>query len=175
MLKINFNEHPEILKYIPKAADSYYMKENTLTILDNETFINVVSKWIKKFEKDIDIMVENTLAVYKLTNEQTGHQALSVQWSRWSGKHEQRFSKELVRQWWEEKFGACICHLYQAWISKEGKEYRGGATGCMITCSFCVRLLDSDLKSVKYNVVSDFNMSLDITNTQHDEIDMYDM
>lgn len=178
MLKIDWKEYPEILKYLGEHAEkSYLTKPNELTILDEETFIRIVMGWIKKFEANIDTMVENTFAVYTLTGGETGYQALVSNWERRRGfPNSNILNRDFIRNSWTEKLTACISHLYQGWNSNDwNKTISGGASGCMITCSFKVQFFESDLKRVKYNVVDDFSMSLNIVSSNHTEIDMYDM
>jgi hypothetical protein len=144
--------------------------------LNEESFISIVESWIEKYEKDIDVMVKNTLLVYSLTNENTGHDCLSKDWEKWRRTDkEKRFTEDIVRKWWRDKFIACISHLYQSWSNKKTDEIKGGASGCMITCSFCVSFADSELKGIREIAVSDFNMSLNIQNSLHTEVDIYDM
>jgi hypothetical protein len=178
MLKIDWKQYPKILNYLGEHAEkSYLTKPNEFTLLDEETYISIVESWIDKFEKNIDVMVENTFSLYELTGGETGYQAMVENWKRRREvfKVENRFDRELIRKWWTEKLVACISHLYQGWNGKDcHKTISGGATGCMIICSFRVQFLDSDLKSVKYNVVTDFTMSLEIQSCNHLEIDMYE-
>jgi hypothetical protein len=176
MKPIDFTKYPKVLPYVEKCIGQSYFKPFEYNPIDEETFINVVEGWITKFEKDIDVMVKNTNMVYELTNEETGYQGLSKDWKRIKEvfPRERRISEELIRQWWVEKLSACISHFYQAMMHDTHLECEGGATGCMITCHFRVHLIDSDYKRVKYNVVSDFNMSLHIENSLHTEIDLYE-
>lgn len=179
MLKIDWKRYPKILKYLGEHAEKDYLtKPNQFTILDEETYIRIVESWIKKFEENIDVMVENTYELYQLTNGETGYQAMVHNWkrSREVFSKDDRFDRDLIRKWWTEKLVACISHLYQGWNGKDcHKTIKGGATGCMITCSFTVQFLDSDLKGVKHNVVTDFTMSLQIESSNHTEIDLYEM
>ena len=177
MKPIDFTKYPKVLPFVENLIGKSFFKPFEYNPLNEETFIKIVEGWIEKFEKDIDNMVENTYLVYGVANENTGHQSLSENWTRISTvfPRERRLSKELIRQWWTEKLTACISHFYQAMIYEKHLECRGGASGCMITCSFTVRLIDSEYKRSKYNVVSDFNMSLHIDNSLHTETDLMEM
>ncbi len=176
MKNIDFTKYPKVLTYVQGLIGKSFFRAGFNNSLDEETFITVVESWIDKYEADI--MVKNTFLLYELTCGETGYQALSQDWKRRGEvfKTKNTISVAQIREWWQEKLIACISHLYQA--NEEDDCFHtltGGATGCMITCSFKVEFLDSDLKSVKYNVVSDFNMSLQIDNSLHTETDMYNI
>ena len=177
MLKIDWKQYPKILAYLGEHAEKNYLtKPNDLTILDEETYIEIVESWIDIFEKNIDVMVENTFNLYELTSGETGYQALIKNWNqrREVFNIKNNMNRELIRNWWTEKLVVCISHLYQGWNGRDcHKTISGGATGCMITCSFRVQFLDSDLKRVKYKVITDFTMALNIESCNHKEIDMY--
>lgn len=176
MKKIDFTKYPKVLPYVADLIDKSYFKCDLNNRLNEESFISIVESWINKYEKDIDVMVKNTLLVYNLTNETTGHDCLSKDWEKWyRADREKRFTKDMVCNWWREKFIACISHLYQSWSDSKTNEIKGGASGCMITCSFIVSFVDSDYKSVKEIAVSNFNMSINIPNSLHTEIDICDM
>lgn len=173
MKQIDFKKYPRILEYVKDIEDKSYFKPFTSAPLDEETFTTVIHKWIDHYEKNIDNCVKNTLAVYSLTSEETGYSALGADWERRKSFNlPKRLDEVLVRKWWREKFIACISHFYTGIWSKS-EEIKGGATGCLITCGFTVRLVDSDLKRVKFNVVASLNMYLNIGVGSHDEIDMY--
>lgn len=178
MKTIDFTKYPKVLPYVEKCIGQSYFKPFQYNPLNEETFITIVEGWIEKFENDIDNMVDNTFAIYNLTNEETGYRALSKNWGRIKSTFPNmgnRISKEQIRKWWTENLTACISHFYQSMIYDKHLECRGGASGCMISCSFTVRLIDSNYKRVKYNVVSDFNMCLHIDNSLHTETDLCEL
>lgn len=173
MKQINFEKYPRIFEYVKDIADKSYFKPFTSAPLNEEAIIGVLHKWVDHYEKHIDNCVKNTLAIYALTSEEIGYSALGADWER-----RKRFNLPLrhdevwIRQMWREKFIACISHFYTGIWSKT-KEIKGGATGCLITCGFTVSLQDSDLKNVKYTIIANLNMYLNIGVGSHDEIDMY--
>jgi hypothetical protein len=179
MKEIDFTKHPKVLTYVEGLIGKNFFRASLSNPLNEETFIKIVEDWINKYEADIDIMVKNTFLLYELTSGETGYQALAQDWERRKRVFniQNKFSVAQIRDMWLDNFKACISHLYQGTYNSKDfySTISGGATGCMISCSFTVEFLDSDLKSVKYNVVSDFSMSLEIQNSLHTETDLYDM
>ena len=170
MKEINFEQYPKVLTYVQGLIGQSYFRAGN-NPLDEQTFITIVESWIDKYEHDIDTMVKNTFYLYELTSGECGYQCLSTDWLRRKEvfKTKNTISVAQIRESWQEKFIACISHLYQGYSNAQDGFHTitGGASGCMITCDFTVQFLDSDLKAVKYNVVSDFNMSLQIENSLH--------
>ena len=164
MNKIDFTKYPKVLTYVEGLLGKSFFRANASNPLDEETFIKVVEDWIDKYEADIDIMVKNTFLLYELTSGEAGYQALAQDWKRRKEvfKSVSPFSVAQIRDMWLKNFIACISHLYQASGNSNDcfQTIKGGATGCMISCSFRIEFLDSDLKSVKYNVVSDFRSTV---------------
>ena len=174
MKPIEFKKYPNILPYVEHLLDKSYFRPSESNILSEETFVEIVTEWINHYEKNIDVVVKNTMLLYDLTSEEVGYNALGKDWEhRKKFKLEKRFDESLVRSWWKDKFVACIAHFYQAWIN-DYKEFSSGATGCLITCNWSIRFVDSDLKRVEKIAVTTLNMHLDIGCGLHSAIDIFD-
>lgn len=177
MKKIDFTKYPKILPYISDRLQEISPSERNP--LDEETFITIVSLWIDKFEKELLTLINNTDAIYSLTNEETGYSALSKDWEDIKRRFyphgkERRFPKDLIRKWWVDKFSLCISQFYTFFYSTRTTEFKGGTTGCFITCDWYCRFADSEYKKVKYRVVSNITFSLSIQSGLHSTTDLYE-
>lgn len=170
--KIDFTQYPKIFKYVAHLVDKPYFKPFGHSIINEETFVEIVENWIDQYEKNIETYVKNTMLLYELCNGQSGHEALSQDWERWKGHVKNRFTEEQVRKYWHDNFVSCIAHLYQNMAYEKNHTIHGGSTSCGITCSFDVRFVDSDQKYVKCIAVSSFRMSFTFEHSRHDEVDI---
>jgi len=174
MTVIDFSKYPRIDKYVSHLKGEYAFKPFEYSLLTEESFVNIVHQWIDQYEKNIDIYVNNSMELFELTSESTGHQALSVDWSRWRGQKKRIITEEKIRKYWNDSFVACIAHLYQNHTYKKDIETRGGAGSCGISCGFTIRFIDSDIKNVNAIAICSFNMSYSIVHSNHIEVDVYD-
>ena len=174
MKAIDFTKYPKIYPYVEKHIGKSYFKPFEYSDLDEETYISIISDFVDEYEKHKEILIKNTLLVYDLTNEETGYRCLSQDWSRQKDvfpKREKRFTKELVTQWWDEKVSACISHIYQS-LQYQGKDIKGGVSGCLFTVTYNIHFIDHEKKGYKYNVVVDFGFRLCLEHSIHNEYDL---
>jgi len=176
MKPIDFTKYPKILPYVKDHLNKSHIKPWEYNPMREETYIEIVTEWIDKFEKVLDVLVNNTYLTYQMTGEDTGYNALEKDWERWQkfykerGIDKNRIDKDLIRQWWVEKFSAIICSLYTA-TSSDHKDYHYGVTGSLITVSFNLSWIDSDYKHVEKIAIVDMSLSLHIGTNLHKEID----
>lgn len=168
-------EDKKIAPYLKTLMERDYLYTRG-DLVNNETFINIVHGWIDWYEKKIAKTIENTHAIFSKLYADTGYDSIASNWIDWSKevKHELWGSKKHIEEGYREKFVACIAHLYQAsgW-GKKYQEYRSGAGGCSLVCSFSISWADSDTKGVKKICVSDITMGVKLQTIEHSEIDVY--
>jgi len=175
MTKIDFTEYPKILPYVSEVISKFDCKPFQCSELDNETFIEIIHDFIDEYEKHNTTLIKNTLLVYELINEETGYQCLSTDWERDKTAFGQRkrFSYELVEKWWNDTVSRCILHIYQS-PQYDGKSIEGGVATVIGAISYDIRFLDSNIKGVKYNAVTDFTFSLNLVHSIHTEYDLHE-
>jgi len=137
--------------------------------IDNDDWEEIRDEVITWFEEHSDQFVQNTLEVYKLTDNDVGYSALLKDWKQWRELHqpyEPKFAPEFVRACIEDKIYLTLSHLYQH--SGHGKiSWRGGTTGLLVT--FTMNILLGD-KHDDFRVSYDYNLSINIGCGNHDEI-----
>lgn len=168
-------EDEKILPYLSTLIENEYLYSRG-NLVDNETFISIVHRWIDWYEKSIEKTIENTHSVFSKLYADTGYQSIATNWIDWGNKikHERWGSVQHITDGYRSNFVACIAHLYQAnnW-GKKYEPYRSGASGCCLVCSFNISWVDSDTKGIKKVCISDITMGLELHTGQHDEIDVY--
>jgi len=176
MAKIKWENYPKLQPYISRLKDASYLNYEEY-FLSEETLIEVIEIWIDYYDKNIEMIVENTMKLFNVTHGECGYEAIIHKWDDYKGQKPNRITENQIRECYLGNFTAAIAHLLQknkAIKTDIYKTYNGGATGLMMTCKWSLRFHESNLKYVKYNVVTDFWIGVDLGASLHTETDMYE-
>ena len=113
--------------------------------IDDDTFDRIWEEVCEWYDKNIDVLVKNVLAIYEVTDQECGYSALTKDWAKWREVREQqnspnksKFTADDVRKNIVEKINRPFCQLRMK--SKVGNPtgFSEGFTGLMVTFQLSV-------------------------------------
>ncbi len=163
-----------ILPYLKKYIGKNHFERGDF--VSDELYVDIAEKFIKYFEDNKEVFINNIYNVYKLTDGETGYNALAKDWDKWrdlKSNKKERFSKKDVEEFIKERMSFPLLHLYQA--DKYGEEERERTfsfVGLLIVASISVEISQSEKRN-KEDVILDMGINLSIGANLHEEIEIY--
>jgi hypothetical protein len=162
-----------LLPFLGEHIGKDYFKRGNF--VDDETFLTICHNYTEWFLKHKDTIVQNIHELHALMGNETGYDALTVNWKRvreWKGIGDvERWDKAAIEKHVMDVMSRSMNHLYQkrSWKKKEEDDEVSIRNGGLLVVSYInVRISLSEKRNLK-DVIVDYGLELSIHSGEHEE------
>jgi len=159
---------PLLAPFLQKhVGESYFKRGN---FIDNETFETVCNAFAEWFNENKKQLITNISEVYKMTGNETGYDAMVVDWKRlreWKGVGDVvEFSRKDIEKLLIDKIGLVMNHLYQQ--DNFNDTFNSSLIGLFVLVNLSVEKIKDGKRKI---LVFDYGVSINIGSSNHTEIE----